>query len=494
MYVRFMSSGPIEVAQHQVLAGLADVDRGLAAVLGGSRWSMSARDVRTVLAEVTRLQAVAHTAYLVLLVESAGRDAPEQGRTTNATCTWLAAQRNLSAGQLQADLRSAQVLDAEVGELRTLGRALACGEVSAAHTRIAVRALEQIPAGIRRERTVEIDGLLTDQARRFAPPTTAKLARHLLDTVDPDRVDRFDTEAHLRREVFLAVDSTGMGVLRAQLEPTVTAQFKAVLEHLSAPHRGAVQSWQDEAEPSALAGSAPAGSAHTDAAVVDRRTPAQRRADALGEMARLAAGALHIGVRAGEPPRVVVHTTPEQIAAAHGVRDGAQAAQQPAAGAASCEQTGPLTPTTLDLLLCDSVIDRVLLDDTGRVLEMTTLGRFFTPAQRRALAARDGGCAFPGCDRPPTWTDAHHIEFFSRGGPTTVDNGVLLCAHHHTVIHLGEWSISSRGGVPWFLPPAHLDPQQRPIRNTVHDAIAETRRVGQQLSLPTAHVATDPGG
>jgi len=221
-----MSSGPIEVAQHQVLAGLADVDRGLAAVLGGSRWSMSARDVRTALAEVTRLQAVAHTAYLVLLVESAGRDAPEQGRTTNATCTWLAAQRNLSAGQLQADLRSAQVLNAEVGELRTLGRALACGEVSAAHTRIAVRALEQIPAGIRRERTVEIDGLLTDQARRFAPPTTAKLARHLLDTVDPDRVDRFDTEAHLRREVFLAVDSTGMGVLRAQLEPTVTAQSR----------------------------------------------------------------------------------------------------------------------------------------------------------------------------------------------------------------------------------------------------------------------------
>jgi hypothetical protein len=425
----------------------------------------------------------------VLLAESAGRDEPEHGRATGATCTWLAAQRNLSAGQLQVDLRSAQVFDAEVGELRTLGRALACGDVSAAHTRIAVRALEQIPAGIRRARTAEIDELLTDQARRFAPPTTAKLARHLLDTVDPDRVDRFDTEAHLRREVFLAMDSTGMGVLRAHLEPAVTAQFKAVLEHLSAPRRGSMQTWQDEAEPLA-----PAGSTQTGLTVVDRRTPAQRRADALGEMARLAAGALHIGVRAGEPPRVVVHTTPEQIAAAHGVRDGARAAQQPAAGAASCEQTGPLTPTTLDVLLCDSVIDRVLLDDTGRVLEMTTLGRFFTPAQRRALAARDGGCAFPGCDRPPTWTDAHHIEFFSRGGPTTVDNGVLLCAHHHTVIHLGEWSISSRGGVPWFLPPAHLDPQQRPIRNTVHDALAETRRVGQQLSLPTAHVATDPGG
>ena len=114
---------------------------------------------------------------------------------------------------------------------------------------------------------------------------------------------------------------------------------------------------------------------------------------------------------------------------------------------------------------------------------MTTLGRYFTAAQRRALAARDLGCAFPGCDRPPSWTDAHHIVYASRGGPTTIENGVLLCSPHHTEIHHGQWRIIVRDGVPWFIPPTHLDPDQRPIRNTVHQAITETRHAGQQLRL-----------
>ncbi len=207
-------------------------------------------------------------------------------------------------------------------------------------------------------------------------------------------------------------------------------------------------------------------------------------------MTRLASVALHIGVRAAEPPRVVVHTTPEQLAAAH-TRDGAAFAK-PAAGAATSEQTRPLTPTTLALLACHAWghlplagdTNRVLLNDSGRVLQMTTLGRYFTPAQHRALAARDLGCAFPGCDRPPSWTDAHHVIYARHAGPTTIDNGVLLCGPHHTEIHLGHRTITMRDGIPWFTPPPHLDPDQRPVRNAVHQAAADTRRRAQQLILP----------
>src|SRR5699024_7448748 len=119
----------------------------------------------------------------------------------------------------------------------------------------------------------------------------------------------------------------------------------------------------------------------------------------------------------------------------------------------------------------------------------------------RALITRDKGCAFPGCDIRPAWCQAHHIAWWDRDhGPTDVDNGVLLCQRHHTVIHQGYWRITraaespsgasdpgatgspgvisapgatsdpgapsaTAGGRPWFIPPKHIDPEQQPRRN-----------------------------
>jgi len=366
-----------------------------------------------------------------------------------------------------------------------MGTALAVGQVTPEHASVAVRALRGLPAHVLRDRREDVDTLLTGHATTFDPATTTNLARHLLATVVPDRADHLDTQAHLRRELYLGVDSTGMGVLRGQLDPATTAGLKAVLDHLSAPHRGPVVTDGDTEGDADQNG-------QTGLGINDTRTAAQRRHDALAEMTRAAAGALQTSVRAGEPPRVVVHTTPEQIAAAHA---GDGSAFHPPAGAASCEQTGPLTPGSLALLACDAVIDRIVLNQSGRVLELTSLGRFFTHAQRRALGARDGGCAFPGCDRPPSWCDAHHIIFWTDGGPTTIENGVLLCGPHHTEIHCGQWEITTCDGISWFVPPRHLDPARRPVRNSVHHAIAHTRRTAQQLHLDLPPDTTgDPDG
>ncbi len=320
------------------------------------------------------------------------------------------------------------------------------------------------------------------------------LARHLLDTIEPDRARHFDALADQRREVYVATDSTGMLIIRGQLEPAGGAGFKGMLDHLSAPHRGPADTY----------GNGGGGTGQTEVTVNDLRTPGQRRHDALIEMVRLASGNLDAGVRAGEPARVVVHTDTYQLAAitagdgtAFGRPD--EDPQEPngscelpgalppaatlAPGSATCEQTGPISHATLGRLACDAIIDRILLDPNGTVLQMQTLGRLFTAAQRRALGARDGGCAFPGCDRPPSWCDAHHIIFWSNGGPTTVANGVLLCGPHHTTIHLGHWVIVMRDGLPWFVPPAHLDAGRTPLRNTLREAIARTRKHGQQLAL-----------
>jgi hypothetical protein len=96
---------------------------------------------------------------------------------------------------------------------------------------------------------------------------------------------------------------------------------------------------------------------------------------------------------------------------------------------------------------------------------------------RRALIARDKGCAFPGCDRPPGWCAAHHILHWVDGGHTALCNLVLLCDHHHGVAHAEEWHITIINGHPHFTPPRWIDPQQKPIRNTMHHPPSGTEHV-----------------
>jgi HNH endonuclease len=83
----------------------------------------------------------------------------------------------------------------------------------------------------------------------------------------------------------------------------------------------------------------------------------------------------------------------------------------------------------------------------------------------KAVTARDLGCAFPQCTFPASWFEAHHITYWSHGGTTSTENGTLLCPHHHHLIHKEQWNIQMRGGVPWFVPPVHVDPRQVPRRN-----------------------------
>ncbi|HZI97207.1 MAG TPA: DUF222 domain-containing protein, partial [Actinomycetales bacterium] len=444
-----MSTGVDGVARHDVLRGLALVRDGLGLIGGAAGWSLSDDEARAALLEATSLRGQVHAAYLKLLADAARRDDPAagEGKTGPETTAWLAAEANVSAGRVRTDLADALALDPDSGDLRGLGALLWRGAVSPEHTRVAVGALAGIPVAVRRERSEDVDRLLTEHAMRFAPPTTRKLAQHLLATIDPERAERFDRDADQRRELRMHQDGTGMWLVRGQLTPDCGAGVKSILDHLGAPHRGPAQ---DE-------------TGKRELAVLDRRSPAERNHDALAEMARLAAGSAEAGGRVGEPPRVVVHTTPEQLAAA---RYGASAFTKAPPGPATCEASGPIGPHTLARLACDAVVERVLLSEHGKILELTSLGRFFTPAQRRALAARDGGCAWPSCDRPASWTDAHHIRYWTDGGPTTVDNGVLLCEPHHTTVHHGEWQIVMRDGVPWFVPPARIDPLRRPLRNT----------------------------
>jgi Domain of unknown function (DUF222) len=141
--------------------------------------------------------------------------------------------------------------------------------------------------------------------------------------------------------------------------------------------------------------------------------------------------------------------------------------------------TGPVSALTADLITCDSTVGIVTVDGAGAPLDVGRNERLFTTAIRKGLAVRDGGCAHPGCGRPVSWCDAHHITPWACGGNTSIDNGVLLCRHHHTAIHHGGWQVYlGLDRHPWFIPP-HKPGQAEPAHLRSH-----ARRT--MTTLPTA--------
>ncbi|WP_435207487.1 DUF222 domain-containing protein [Micromonospora sp. bgisy143] len=172
-------------------------------------------------------------------------------------------------------------------------------------------------------------------------------------------------------------------------------------------------------------------------------------------MCRLALRTGELPDHGGEPAQIVVTTSFDVLA------------RQLDAGTLD---TGPrLTPETVRRLACDAAILPAVLGSNGQILDVGRQRRLVTGPLRRALVLRDRGCAFPGCDRPPRWCDAHHIRHWADGGGTSLTNSVLLCGHHHRHVHQGEWRVRLGGdGHPEFVPPAWLDPAQVPRRNHYH--------------------------
>jgi hypothetical protein len=129
--------------------------------------------------------------------------------------------------------------------------------------------------------------------------------------------------------------------------------------------------------------------------------------------------------------------------------------------------------------LCESGTLGLKFDRNGQVIDLGREIRLFTSAQRDALAARDGGCRVAGCEKPPSWTEAHHIDYWARDrGKTNIADGILLCRYHHMLIHNNNWEILRRDGTYWLRPPASVDVQQRvtemPSKNPLVAALRPT--------------------
>jgi hypothetical protein len=187
----------------------------------------------------------------------------------------------------------------------------------------------------------------------------------------------------------------------------------------------------------------------------DHRSPAQRRADALVEVCRLALRTGELPASGGEPPQLAITVAYHPLTRS--------------LGAGRLDSGDRVSPAVVRRLACDARLLPVVLGGAGQILDAGRTRRLATGPLRRALVVRDRGCAFPGCDRPPRWTDGHHITPWTAGGRTNLTNLTLLCRRHHRVIHDGDWTVRiAADGLPEFLPPPVLGVPQRPRRNRYH--------------------------
>ena len=123
----------------------------------------------------------------------------------------------------------------------------------------------------------------------------------------------------------------------------------------------------------------------------------------------------------------------------------------------------PVSLATVQRIACTSGTIAIGFGDNGQILNLGREQRLFTPAQKIAISARDGGCMWTGCDSPPGSTETHHIDQWDRdNGTTDVALGILLCRHHHLLLHNNHWKIVLSDGSYWLIPPPNIDQQQTP--------------------------------
>ncbi|UNQ34769.1 HNH endonuclease signature motif containing protein [Prescottella equi] len=199
----------------------------------------------------------------------------------------------------------------------------------------------------------------------------------------------------------------------------------------------------------------------------EKRTPARQRADAFAEILRRYLDSGDAPIEGGERPHLSLHVNASDLARSESAHEWVNPdGDSDLFGdkdIARVPHMGPLSIATARRLACDCHLTPIVMDD-GVPLNLGRTSRTVSKKQRRALIARDHGCAFPGCGTPPAHCEGHHVKHWADGGPTDLDNLVLLCRYHHQLLHHSHWGV--RIGAdrhPWFTPPSTVDPFKKPV-------------------------------
>jgi Domain of unknown function (DUF222) len=236
---------------------------------------------------------------------------------------------------------------------------------------------------------------------RHAADAAAVLAEHV-------------TAVEARRFELLRCESGGLA-LRGWFDPVGAAAIRSALEPLARP-----------------------------SGVDDARSRERRLADALVELAAHGLDAGVIPARSGQRAHLQLTASVETVQGLAGASGG------------ELEFAGVVPAATVQRLACDASIRRVLLGPDSAVLDVGRALRVPSAAGRAALRVRDRGCVWPGCERPASWTSAHHVRHWGHGGMSDLPNLVLLCHRHHWMVHEGGWQVvRTEHRKVLAIPPAH---------------------------------------
>jgi hypothetical protein len=378
-----------------------------------------------------------------------GRDAATTVRVGRLTQGSSVAGGGLEGGGLEGggvDVVGSRVLDQTVS-------------VAAAD---AIRAGLDGVSGVEPELVAQASELLCDEAQKLDPDQLLKRAREVRDELDEAGIADREAVLRSRRSIRRIDCRDGMKRIIWDYDPESAGVIDEIYDRATSPRRGGPRFVDSELAERA------------DRVADDPRTVEQLASDAFTELLRQAATIDEsVLLGSGAPAvRVIVPAADLEHGVGHGVIEG------------SDEAVGI---RTVERLACANGIQPIAVDADGHGMDLGREQRLYSRRQRIALAIRDGGCLWTGCERPPSWTEAHHIDHWQHGGRTDLDRGVLLCKHHHLRLHNEGWSIHLRAGRYWLEPPpgsgkpgALLVTKSRAMR----EHLARQHEVGRQSESP----------
>jgi hypothetical protein len=421
-----------------VLDTRLDPQQTMASCLEQWRAGIVGCDEAGLLEQVRAVEAVSrmlHALMLEAVVELEGRNlAASTGYGT--TKRLLAGMLHLSTTEAgtrvthATQLATRRTLSGEVllPALVNTAAALAAGHIGLGQVRVITETMGAMPASVSVEQRAAAEADLARYAHSFSPASLYKIGRHILAHLDQDGPPPRDEPepAPAAGELRLRERRDGRLGLEGFLEPEHSATFRSLIEQFAAPRP-------------------------TTEGIPDPRTPVQRNADTLLEICGLARAAQICPTTAGEPPHLTVTLTWEAL--------------RTRLGTATLDYGTHLSASAARRWACDAKIIPVVLGGESEPLDVGRAMRTVPLSLRRALVARDRGCAFPGCDRPPALCQAHHCRHWADGGDTSIENCVLLCQTHHRHVHGTGWEVLIRPHRVEFIPPAIIDPDRRPLHN-----------------------------
>ncbi len=309
--------------------------------------------------------------------------------------------------------------------------------------------------------------VLIDAASNADVPMTVeelrRLARQLRDSIDAEGLSEREKQQQDAQYVRAWKRADGMVGGSLLLDRENGAYFLSVLDELTSPRRGGPR-FVDQRDRS-----------RAEQMLEDARTTDRIAADGVMQLLRIGTAADANQVYGSRKPAVRIVVTRDMLASA-----------DQAGAPAFVQDTGEnLSVAAVERNICETGSVTVTLDARGRPLDLGRDRRLFTARQKVALAVRDGGCVMAGCDRPPSWTEAHHIDHFvEHHGSTDTADGVLLCRHHHLMLHNNGWRII-RDQHRYFLRRSRVDdPEQTliPLRSKNPVTLATAARTHARRS------------